>query len=100
MQKPDVLYALIKTHAGLHKQALSAFNRFLRILGLTVETNANGKKQLLVVETESARDEEESDEKEGGGQGSDDDGIVPDSESTEDEEEEEGNGTDGGRMAL
>ena len=58
MRKPDVAYALIKTHGGLHKQALSAYNRFLRILDLTIERNCRGEKHLLVVE-ESTEDKEE-----------------------------------------
>ena len=79
MRKPDVAYALIKTHAGLKTQALSAVNRFLRILGLTVEANARGKKELVVVE--------ESTEEEGGQMSG-----------SEDEEEEYTSGSeDGGR---
>ena len=53
MRNPDIAYTLVKTHNGLHKQALSAFNRFLRILDLKVERNARGEKQLVVSTEES-----------------------------------------------
>lgn len=92
MQKSDVAHALLKKHPGLHKQPLSALNRFLRILGLTVETNARGEKHLLVVE--------EEEEEEGEMSGSEKEEEQEEEEDTEDEEERHEKGTGRGRMEL
>ena len=102
MRKPDVAYALIKTHAGLKKQALSAVNRFLRILGLTVETNARGKKELVVVEESTEEEEGQmsgSEEDTSGSEDEEEDGGSEE-EDTEDEEERQEKGTGSGRVAL
>ena len=79
MRKPDVAYSVIKTHTVLKKQALSAFNRFLHSLDLTVEKNDVGKKELVVVEESTEEEQEEM------------------MSGSEDEEVEEGGGK---RMAL
>ena len=108
MRKPDVAYALIKTHAGLKRQALSAVNRFLRIVGLAVEANARGKKELVVVE-ESTEEEggqmsgSEDREEDGGSEEEDTEDEEEDGgseeEDTEDEEDRQEKET-GGRMVL